>query len=57
VPARDRVIIEDDVVIRATPDADGVVFEEEALAEQRRLLRVDDDKDIGGHPWPTRVRG
>ena len=46
VPARDRVAVEDDVVVRAAPDAHRAVLEHEALAEERRLLRVDDDEAV-----------
>ena len=46
VPARDRVAFEDDVVFAAATDADAGCVEDEALAEERRLLRVDDDEAV-----------
>ena len=46
VAARDRVAVEDDVVVGAAADARGAVLEDEALAEERRLLRVDHDEAV-----------
>ena len=46
VAARDRVAVEHDLVVGAAADAHRVVIEHEALAEQRRLLRVDHDQAV-----------
>ena len=53
VPARNRVAVEHDVIVGAAPDARRAVLEHEALAEERRLLRVDHDEAIVLFPPPT----
>src|SRR4051794_13925517 len=46
VPSRNRIAVENDVVVGAPTDSRRAVLEHEPLAEERRFLRVDHDEAI-----------
>ena len=46
VPSRNRIAVENDVIVGAAADARGAVLEHEAFAEERGLLRVDHDQAV-----------